>query len=363
MSKESEINSGPEGGVDQRQAQLTDWGRSVLREKGYQSAAIAPVILLSGDASFRRYFRLAMPERNFLLVDAPPPHEDCRPFVRIARLLQSGELAAPEILAVDYERGMMLLEDFGDTLYLSCLKNARASGERRRTEQLYGQAFAALARMQQLSVDGLPLYDRALLRAELRLFDEWFCEKLLSLVLTGEERALLEETWRFLEDAALSQPQVFVHRDYHSRNLMVRDRDESLPPGIIDFQDAVRGPYTYDLVSLLRDCYIVWPPAEVRRWVAAAGDQLERVHRWSVSERDIQRDFDLMGLQRHIKVIGIFARLNLRDGKSAYMADIPVAIRYVLQVLPHIEQMREFESWLRSRVLPAASRHLPGLIT
>jgi len=359
MAKPADINSTAGERADHRRDQLAHWGRSVLQGKGHKAAASASVVPLSGDASFRRYFRLIMPESNFLLVDAPPPQEDCHPFVHIARLLQSGGLASPEIVAVDYDRGMMLLEDFGDTLYLSCLRSARASGEHGRIEQLYQQATDALLQMQQLPAADLPQYNRALLHTELSLFDEWFCEKYLSLELSAGERTLLAETWHLIENAALSQPQVFVHRDYHSRNLMVRESNEMLPPGIIDFQDAVCGPYTYDLVSLLRDCYIEWPPADVQRWVASVGEQLQAGGTHNIAGRDFIRDFDLMGLQRHLKVIGIFARLSLRDGKSGYLADIPVAIRYVLQVLPDIESLHDFEQWFRSRVLPAARQQLP----
>jgi len=346
--------------IDERLAQLTGWGRSVLLGKGHAGAADAVVTPLSGDASFRRYFRIHLPEQRFLLVDAPPPQEDCRPFVHVARRLQDGGLFSPEVLAVDFDQGMMLIEDMGDTLYLERLRAARGTGERGRVDQLYQQAFDALVAMQLLPADDLPPYSSELLHAEMALFDNWFCEQYLQLALSDKERALLAGVRDFLASAALSQPQVFVHRDYHSRNLMVRQNNERMAPGIIDFQDAVRGAYTYDLVSLLRDCYIVWPAADVHRWTAAVGEQLREAGVHNRNASVFTRDFDLMGLQRHLKVIGIFARLNLRDGKSGYLADIPTAIRYVLQVAPAYPELADFDHWFRQAVLPLARQRLPG---
>lgn len=338
------------------------------------------VEVVSDDASFRRYFRLRferalecdhelvsegkrhfLRHSQFVLVDAPPAQEDSEQFVRVANLFRNAGMLTPRVLEVDFEKGFMLLQDFGNALYLPALQ---AGNE---VDALYRSAMASLVQLQAHGdAEGLPLYDRALLRTELNLFNDWFCGRFLQLTLTEQEHALLERTWTFLEDAALSQPQVCVHRDYHSRNLMLlspdAEPDDDQAPGVIDFQDAVVGANTYDLVSLLRDCYIVWPAQRVRAWalefreMALAVDLLE-----GDSEQDEQaflRDFDLMGLQRHLKVIGIFSRLNLRDGKPRYMADIPLVIDYVLQVGAQHPEMAEFMRWFRSTILPVATAKL-----
>ncbi len=370
--------------MDQRKSALSAWARRCLGElAGLQpesetarALTQAPVETVSGDASFRRYFRVRLTapllgdgvvsERQqslqellsasrFVLVDAPPAHEDGPKFVRIARLLRDAGLLTPRVIAVDYEQGFMLLEDFGDTLYLPRLLESRAS-DVAAADTLYQAAMAALIELQARGKGGeLAPYDRALLRREMALFDEWFCERFLGLELSAQERALLDATWTFLEDAALAQTQVCVHRDYHSRNLMILHDDIAHAPGVIDFQDAVLGACTYDLVSLLRDCYIVWPQERVRAWALQFREQA--VLRGIIpagDEADFLRDFDLMGLQRHIKVIGIFCRLNLRDGKVRYMADVPLVIDYVVRVASLHPEMKPFLDWFQNKVLPDA---------
>ncbi|MGB4247026.1 MAG: phosphotransferase [Pseudohongiellaceae bacterium] len=348
--------------MDQRKSALSVWARRQLSEMAgatpLQGLAEAEVETVSGDASFRRYFRIRIANASWVLVDAPPTHEDCHRFVRIAHLFREAGLLTPRVLAVDYEQGFMLLEDFGDTLYLPTLLQGRSLNDDS-ADQLYSASMHALIELQANGKSSeLAPYDRKLLRTELSLFDNWFCERFLELTLTDEEKALLDRTWTFLEDAALAQPQVCVHRDYHSRNLMILENDLKHAPGVIDFQDAVVGACTYDLVSLLRDCYIVWPQERVREWALqfrAAALQRGILDADAASTpAQFLRDFDLMGLQRHIKVIGIFCRLNLRDGKPRYMADVPLVIDYVLSVAAQHPEMAEFMQWFQNKVLPLA---------
>lgn len=368
--------------MDQRRDALLAWARDCLVDMTGHSAVEGEVEVVSGDASFRRYFRLRLAHAlecdlelvseskrsfllhsQFILVDAPPAHEDSEQFVLVANLFRKAGMLTPRVLEVDFEQGFMLLQDFGDALYLPALQ---AGVE---VDMLYRAAMAALVQLQaQGDTTGLPSYDRALLRRELNLFNDWFCERFLGLMLNEDERALIERTWTFLEDAALSQAQVCVHRDYHSRNLMLLDPDPELnpdqAPGVIDFQDAVVGAHTYDLVSLLRDCYIVWPAQRVRAWALEFREMALAVGlQENDSEQDEQaflRDFDLMGLQRHLKVIGIFSRLNLRDGKPRYMADIPLVIDYVLQIAVQHPEMTEFVQWFQNKILPVANSKLPS---
>lgn len=360
-----------QGFMDHRKSALAAWARHCLAEGGLEEKggakllprlAQAEVETVSGDASFRRYFRIRLASSSWVLVDAPPAHEDCHRFVKIARLFREAGLLTPRVLAVDYEQGFMLLEDFGDTLYLPTLLQSRAVNDDN-ADQLYTAAMAALIELQANGKSSeLAPYDRKLLRTELSLFDNWFCERFLGLTLNDEEKALLDRTWTFLEDAALAQVPVCVHRDYHSRNLMIIGGDLRHAPGVIDFQDAVVGACTYDLVSLLRDCYIVWPQERVREW--ALQFRSAAVKRGILSDDDVStaesflRDFDLMGQQRHIKVIGIFCRLHLRDGKPRYMADVPLVIGYVLRVAAQHPEMSEFMQWFQSKVLPLAQRKL-----
>ncbi len=371
--------------MDQRKSALSAWARRCLEELAglrpeseiARALAQAPVETVSGDASFRRYFRIRLNgsllrrggvvveqqqpldellnASSFVLVDAPPAHEDCQKFVHIARLLRAAGLLTPRVIQVNYEKGFMLLEDFGDTLYLPQLEDSKASGDAA-ADMLYQAAMAALIELQARGKGGeLAPYDRALLRREMALFDEWFCERFLGLELSAQEKTLLDATWTFLEDAALAQAQVCVHRDYHSRNLMILHDDIAHAPGVIDFQDAVLGACTYDLVSLLRDCYIVWPQERVRDWALQFREKaLLRGIISAGDEAGFLRDFDLMGLQRHIKVIGIFCRLNLRDGKVRYMGDVPLVIDYVLRVAAMHPEMSPFLDWFRNKVLPIA---------
>ena len=305
--------------MPQRLAQLERWLSEDLK---LSYTEITPA---SGDASFRRYFRLHRDGDSLIAMDAPPEREDCRPFIRIARELHAIGLHVPEVLEEDLGQGFLLLKDLGSRQYLPELEAASV-------ERLYGDALGALAVLQALGPTALPPYDEALLSREMALFPDWLLERHLGMEIGEGLRALLDESFAALLEAALEQPRVAVHRDYHSRNLMITGRNN---PGILDFQDAVYGPVTYDLVSLLRDCYIAWPRERVESW--ALGYQKLAFQSGVVADRDdarFLRWFDLMGAQRHLKAAGIFARLNHRDGKPGYMADVPRTLGYITEIAP-----------------------------
>ena len=305
--------------TDRRLAALSAWLTQDL------NLAVDQLRPASSDASFRRYFRAAVGGDSYIVMDAPPAHEDVRPFIHVSALLRQAGVQAPKIHAQDLEQGFLLLCDFGDRPYLAGLADDTA-------DALYADALDSLARLKRgvdIGTCGLPAYDEALLRREMDLCPQWFLDGLLGRPAGPAEQAVLDHAWRVLVDSALQQPQVCVHRDYHSRNLMITEADN---PGVIDFQDAVVGPVTYDLVSLLRDCYITWPRQRVENWVAGYHRRLldEKLVADTDAERFL-RWFDLMGLQRHIKVLGIFARLHLRDGKPGYLGDIPRVMNYVVE--------------------------------
>jgi aminoglycoside/choline kinase family phosphotransferase len=302
----------------------------------------------SADASFRRYFRARRPDGSTRIVmDAPPAHEDTAPYLKVTRLLAACGVHVPEVEAADTARGFLLLEDLGQTPLLAQLQSG---GD---VDALYGDALAALARIQLTGGEGareLARYDAAVLEREMRLLPDWYLARHLQLEPTAEDREVFATTEAFLVREALAQPVVLVHRDYHSRNLMVT-RVHS--PGIIDFQDAIAGPVGYDLASLLKDCYIAWPRERVVQWLTAyrarllaeggpAGSGADEFLRW----------FDVMGLQRHIKVLGIFARLCHRDGKQGYLADLPLTLRYVLDASARFPELAHFHGWARRRLEP-----------
>ncbi len=278
-------------------------------------------------------------------MDAPPENEDCRPFVAVARHLGELGLNVPVIHAADLEQGFLLLSDLGSEHYLDLLEQ----GQR---DRLYADALSALKVMQACGKrDGLPLYSSELLLQEMGLFPEWLLGRHLGLTLDADERQILDRLFELLVANALEQPQVFVHRDYHSRNLLVTS---VLNPGILDFQDAVVGPVTYDLVSLLKDCYISWPRERVKEWVfgyyelALESGVLHKEH-----EEVFLRWFDLMGVQRHLKASGIFARLNIRDGKPGYLKDIPRTLGYIVELAPEYPELEQLAGLVSKRVLPA----------
>lgn len=322
---------------------------------------VPPLSMVSGDASFRRYFRASWQGHSYIAVDAPPQHENSSAFVRVCRMLRAAGVRAPEIFASDLERGFLLLEDFGDSQLLPKLSRLQSDGESQRAGAIYQSALQTLLLIQRSpEKERLDPYDRDQLRSEMQLFTDWFCKAFLELELSDSEHAVIDQAMHFLEEAALSQPTVMVHRDFHSRNLMLLD-DSAVPAlGVIDFQDAVHGPYSYDVVSLLRDCYLRWEPETVNRWAltywqAARADGLLA----DVSEAQFLRDFDLMGLQRHLKVMGIFCRLSLRDNKSRYLADIPLVSQYFLEVSRQYPELGDFVEWFNRRAMPVANQRLP----
>ena len=280
-------------------------------------------------------------------MDAPPDREDCLPFVRIATWLETMGLNVPSILASDLDKGFLLLTDLGTRLYLDELDE-----KPERADELYGDALDALAVMQREGVayeTQLPPFDEPFVRRELALFHDWLCEKHLGFEWSKTAEAQWQQLSNLLINSALDQPVVFVHRDYHSRNLMLTSRNN---PGIIDFQDAVAGPLTYDLVSLLKDCYVTWPAEQVHDYAVSFYDRLGSDVRENVSRDRFLRDFALMGVQRHLKAAGIFARLNHRDGKPGYMLDIPRTLAYVLALEPDFPQLGFLCELVEDTVLP-----------
>ncbi len=333
--------------MDQRLNRLIAWASAEIRS--HSSLEREPEVeMVSGDASFRRYFRLRFRERSWILVDAPPDKEDNPRFIRIAQRWKAQQVAVPDILASDLENGFMLVEDFGDHVLWAALHAPGVLPED--IEGHYRKAIDQLIHLQSVPTESLPEYNETLLRQEMSLFPDWLCEQQLGMTLSGSERMLFEQAMDTLVHQALSQPRVVVHRDYHSRNLMLQP-DGSL--GIIDFQDAVAGPATYDLVSLLRDCYVRWDSEQVDELLVYYWKQARArgvyLNDWPV----LVRDFDLMGMQRHLKAAGIFARLNLRDGKSGYLADIPNTCQYLLDISTRYPELADFHGWLASSVMPA----------
>jgi aminoglycoside/choline kinase family phosphotransferase len=298
------------------QARLA-WTRDALGD------AVATLEPASADASFRSYWRAHSQGRSWIVMDAPPEREDIRPWLNIARRLRGAGLNAPDVRAADADHGFVLMSDLGNDLYLPRLREDGPEG-------LYDDALDALFAMQsKVDASDLPPYDEARLVQEMELLSEWFLKRHLGFTPSCGEWDVVESAFRALVENARVQEQVFVHRDYHSRNLLVGAPGE---PGILDFQDAVRGPLTYDLVSLLRDCYISWPDERVYEWVEQYRRRLVEAGLTRVDAETFRRGFDLMGLQRHIKVLGIFCRLWYRDGKRGYLDDLPLVWHYTREV-------------------------------
>ena len=297
---------------DPRLDELRQWVSECL---GLRDAALEPA---SVDASFRRYFRVREGGRSWIAMDAPPEREDCNPFVKVAHLMREAGVHVPEIVAQDLARGFLLLSDLGTTTYLTALANGDA-------DALFSDAIDALVKWQLASRPGvLPPYDEALLRREVELFPEWYLARHLGLE-RDAHHAMLEPVFTRLIRGALDQPQVYVHRDYMPRNLMVSEPN----PGVLDFQDAVYGPITYDVVCLFRDAFISWPEARVLDWSVRYWERAKRAGLPVTGDfAAFYRDFEWMGLQRHLKVIGIFARIHYRDGKPGYLDDTPRFIEY-----------------------------------
>jgi aminoglycoside/choline kinase family phosphotransferase len=303
--------------ADTRRDALERW----LKHELQQAFTLTPA---SEDASFRRYWRATLDDgASYVAMDAPPQKEDCRPFVRIARMLREAGVHAPDIIAQDLERGFLLLSDLGRRTYLHELNAANAN-------PLFADAIDALLRWQLATRPGeLPPYDEALLRREMNLFPEWYVERHLKKSLSKSQQEALETVFRLLVQSALAQPAVYVHRDYMPRNLMVSEPN----PGVLDFQDAVLGPITYDMVSLVRDAFISWDEEQVLDWSVRYWERAKRAGLPVAADfGEFWRAFEWMGLQRHLKVLGIFARINYRDGKPQYVQDTPRFIDYALSV-------------------------------
>lgn len=313
--------------------------RSLCRES---SLTLSPV---PGDAGFRRYYRMNT-RVPMLAVSAPPESEDSEQFCKVAQYLLASGVRTPRVIAADTERGFMLIEDFGDDLLQTQLTEQSVDG-------YYSEALTMLLHMQSVMPEDdalLPRYDRQLLLQEMTLFEEWYCGRLLGLTLSQQEQSMLHTCFDKLIQCALAQPQVVVHRDFHSRNILVLGNGSL---ATIDFQDAVIGPITYDLVSLLKDCYVVWDEPRVRRWALSYATMVQAADMAKYqSESQFLKDFDWMGLQRHIKVLGIFARLHIRDGKSRYLSDLPTVLKYVVSACERYPELSDFTQFLMARVQP-----------
>lgn len=281
-------------------------------------------------------------------MDAPPVQEDCTPFIRVCGYLNEMQLNTPRIVEADVANGFLLLTDLGMTQYFDQLRKSPGS-----VATLYDDALHALWLMQNRGADfqsALPPYDRKLLQSELALFHDWLCETHLHIEFNERDEDEWQRLCEMLVSNALEQPKVFVHRDYHSRNLMVTERNN---PGILDFQDAVEGPLTYDLVSLLKDCYLQWPAERVHDWALAFYAKLDEQTQRQIDTAHFMRYFDLMGVQRHLKAAGIFARLKHRDGKSGYLADVPATLQYIVELGSKYEELGFLVRLINERCLPS----------
>ncbi|OJT48150.1 MULTISPECIES: aminoglycoside phosphotransferase family protein [Pseudomonas] len=311
----------------------------LFAEQGWGTVPPATLTAASSDASFRRYFRWEGDGRSFVVMDAPPPQENCKPFVDIAFLLAKSGINVPKIYAEDLERGFLLLNDLGNKTYLDVIDGENA-------DALFHDALQALLAFQQLPmVAPLPSYDVALLRRELELFPEWYVKHELGVEFDAAQQQQWQHISELLIESALAQPKVLVHRDYMPRNLMLSEPN----PGVLDFQDAVYGPVTYDVTCLFKDAFLSWPEERVRGWLESYWQQA------SALDIPVQADFedflrasDLMGVQRHLKVIGIFARICHRDGKPRYLADVPRFFSYIEAVIARRPELAELQALFSS---------------
>ena len=321
----------------QREQLIQTWISSVLGSDQFE------INFLAGDASFRRYARIKLNNKTFMLMDAPPEKEDCVPFVTIDEFFDAHGVRVPHIVAKDLEQGFLLLEDFGDVLLSALLNNETV-------DSYYAQSFAQLIHLQ--SIDGVshfPEYSYEKLMSEMALLTDWMLPS-LQILPTADESALIKRSFAILANAALAQPQVIVHRDFHSRNLMVlADEQEQ---GVIDFQDAVIGADTYDLISITRDAYVQWNPERVYSWFKAFYDLLPVFAKEGRDFEQFKKDADFMAIQRHIKILGIFVRLFERDGKSGYLKDLPRVMWYLLEESKPYAELQPFMQFIRDKVMP-----------
>ena len=346
---------------DQRLAGLSAWVNQQLAQLNLYKGPSLSLTAVSGDASFRRYFRCRFPTGgqtlSLICVDAPPDKENNPVFIKVDEGFEAAGVPVPQIVATDLEQGFMLLSDMGDTLLKQVLSQETA-------DHFFGEALRILQEIMaaDFSSNPLPPYDSALLQREMELFREWFCGTFLQLDLSSSEHQLLTDVFAYLEQLALAQEQVPVHRDYHTRNLMVLE-DRSL--GVIDFQDAVLGPITYDVLSLLRDeTFATWNQEQVRLWVDEFAESLRGKGLTQADNQRFWRDFNAIGAQRHLKVAGIFARLRFRDSKDGYLEHTPQSLQYLLMEIRALQPdgpdcLRAFDRWLKERVAPTLSQHFP----
>ena len=322
----------------QREQSIQSWITSVLRSDQFE------INFLAGDASFRRYARIILNNKTFMLMDAPPEKEDCRPFVSIDEFFYRHGVRVPHIVAKDLENGFLLLEDFGDVLLSTLLDDQTVDAN-------YAQSFKQLIQLQ--SIDGqnqFPAYSYEKLISEMDLLTDWLLPS-LKIQPTESEQALIKRTFAILANAALAQPQVIVHRDFHSRNLMILDGETE--QGVIDFQDAVIGADTYDLISITRDAYVQWNAERVYGWFKVFYDLLPESAKEDRDFEQFKQDADLMAIQRHIKILGIFVRLFERDGKSGYLKDLPRVMWYLLEESKPYAELQPFMDFINARVMPA----------
>jgi aminoglycoside/choline kinase family phosphotransferase len=331
----------PATGGDRARRRL-DWTRRATGDDGVELQRA------SHDAGFRSYWRALGPSPSLVVMDSPPDREDVRPWLRVRALLESGGVRVPRVLAEDVEAGFLLLEDLGTDTYLHVLHADNA-------DALFDAAVGQLLKLQAIAVpDDFPAYDEALLSRELRLFDEWFLGHHLALVLDCDDLERLDQAYRRLIDAALAQPQVLVHRDFMPRNLMPVDGG----PAVLDFQDAVRGPAAYDPLCLFKDAFVSWPEERVDGWLARYHARaLEAGLPVAREQQDFRRDVDWIGIQRHLKVIGIFARLHHRDAKPRYLEDAPRFLAYLDAVLPKYPELAPLARVIETRVRPAIAQY------
>ncbi|MCF9035272.1 aminoglycoside phosphotransferase family protein [Acinetobacter nectaris] len=320
-----------------RERLIKDWLTSVLRSDQFE------INYLAGDASFRRYARVIYDNKTFMLMDAPPDKEDCVPFVSVAEFLYKNNVRVPIIEAKHLENGLLLLEDFGDVVLAQQLNASTV-------DQYYQQCFEQLIQLQASStLNVIPNYSYEKLVAEMNLFVEWFLPS-LEIMPTDQQKQDIQNTFHLLASNAIAQPQVFVHRDFHSRNLMKLATGKEL--GVIDFQDAVVGADTYDLMSLIRDAYVQWPQAQVEMWITQFYNLLPKNTQAGRSLEEFHKDADFMSLQRHIKILGIFVRLFKRDGKQGYLKDLPRVMWYVLNESQKYPELEAFYQFLKNQVMP-----------
>ena len=318
--------------------EVTDY-LNTLNNFNFDSVEVA-----SEDASFRKYYRVRSSGKNTILMSSPPDKEPIDTFLSVTELLSNAGINVPEIYSCDRKKGILIIEDFGTEHYLDSLNEITA-------DSLYKDAINNIVKMQtEVPCEGLPNYDGKLLEQEIRLFFDWLLDRYLNIDLSSAEQQSMRDIVMYILDEVNKQPKVFVHRDYHSRNLLIQKEDN---PGIIDYQDAVYGPHTYDLVSLLKDCYIAWPVENIHAWMKYYYDKAVTNKIMSLSLGEFAESFHIMGVQRHLKASGIFARLLLRDNKTNYIKDIPATLNYIVQVAEQCPKITPLAELIQQRVLPA----------